>query len=110
MALFCASLAELELCFPEFPSLYISGKSWLQEKLAWHLEAISGAAAMILMLQALRQLTHSASSQAEMAPGPAALPAPTRTTLASPQSGSSPVWVKCSLGHVQSGSSVCGSR
>lgn len=56
------------------------------------------------------QLTHSTSSQAEMAPGPAALLAPTRTTLASPQSGSSAVWVKCSLGQVQSGSSMCGSK
>lgn len=101
MALFCASLAELELCFPEFPSLYISGESWLQEKSVWNLEAISGAAAMILMLQALRQHTHSASSQAEMAPGSAALLAPTRTTLASPLSGSSTDWVKCSLGQVR---------
>lgn len=55
---------------------------------------------MILMLQALRQLTHSASSQAEMAPGSAALLAPTEQLwllhrLGQVQSGSSAVWVKC---------------
>lgn len=66
----------------------------------WNLEAVHGAAAMILILQALRQLTHSASSHVEMAHGSAALLAPTRTTLAPPRSGSSTVWVKCSLGQV----------